>query len=350
MKIKVQYEKLVNWLIIPTWLLSMLLAGCTTPQKTTEPADGENQPSSQGGELQSGEGKTVGLSIAMLAGSAFWQVLADELDKGFTELGYKFVVYDGQGDVSKQTSDIEDMISQQFAMILINPYDSKAIVPVTLRAKEAGIPVIAVDIDIDTSGYSEATCIADNFTIGYNLGWYAGGLFDTPDVRIILISGYPGGIDSYQRRMGFLEGINAYQLEKFNQTGARVVYHGWGDYAMEPANKTMEDALIRIGTDFDILYGENDAMAMGGLQAMEEAGITDKVIIGVDGWRQFYELIKSGDVTATGLNSPTELAALTVQRVHEFLNGIKIPLWNYTTPAVVDEKNVDQYYDPDSVF
>jgi len=50
------------------------------------------------------------------------------------------------------------------------------------------------------------------------------------------------------------------------------------------------------------------------------------------------------------LNSPTELAALTVQRVHEFLNGIKIPLWNYTTPMVIDKKNVDQYYDPNSIF
>jgi len=342
-----KFGKLIKGTLIPMLILAIMLGGCTMPSEKTAATE---EAAVTTGELQRGDGKTVGMSIAMLAGSAFWQVLVDNLKAGFEDLGYKFVVYDGQGDISKQTSDIEDMISQQVDMILINPYDSKAIVPVTLRAKEAGIPVIAVDIDIDPSGYSEATCIADNFELGYNLGWYAGGLFNTPDVRVILISGYPGGIDSYQRRMGFLEGIHAYQLEKFNQTGVKVVYHGWGDYAMEPANKTMEDALVRIGSDFDILYGENDAMAIGGLQAMKDAGITDKVILGVDGWKEFFSLIKTGEVTATGLNSPSELGALTVKRVHEFLNGIEIPLWNYTTAEVIDLKNVDQYYDPNSPF
>ena len=338
-------------MLVVVLIMGFGLTACTNSNNTTQPTQGTTGTNSGNIDGKTGEGKTVGLSIAMLSGNPFWQVLSDQLKSGFEKLGYKYEVFDGLGDVAKQTNDVEDMISRKFDMILINPFDSKAIVPVTLRAKEAKIPVIALDIDIDPSGYSESTIICDNKTIGFNLGNYAGSLFNKPEVRIILISGYPGGIDSYDRRMGFLEGIHKYQLEKFGRTGVQVLFHNYADYAFDPATKVAEDALVKIGNDFDLLYAENDAMAMGALKAIEENGKIDKkVIIGVDGWKKMYELIKEGKATATGLNSPTELGDLTVKKVHEFLNGVNIGAWNFTTPDVVDSKNVDKYYDPNSVF
>jgi ribose transport system substrate-binding protein len=330
-------------------MASLGVVSCTMQQSDRGTAS--NSPvANTTGELKSGRGKKIGFSIAMLAGSPFWQVLSDELGKGLRALEYDFVVLDGQGDVAKQTSDVEDLISQKVDMILINPYDSKAIVPVTLRARDAGIPVMAVDIPIDESGYSIATCICDNKTIGYNLGWYAAGLFDRPNVRAIVISGYPGGIDSYDRRFGFIEGFHNRQLERFNRTGLEIIFHGWGDYDFNPSNKTMEDALVRTKGDFDILYAENDPMAMGGLKAMDDAGVKGKIIIGVDSFREMLELIKEDRATATALNSPVELGSVSVDAIHKYLNGIEIPKWNFTTPDVIDKSNVDRYYNPNSPF
>lgn len=353
MKSKSLASKLVVLLLCLIMILSIGLTACTMD----DGSGGKDSNVQQGGvdpasiEGKTGEGKTVGLSIAMLSGNPFWQVLSDRLKEGFEKLDYKYEVFDGQGDVAKQTNDVEDMISREFDMILINPFDSKAIVPVTLRAKSAGIPVIALDINIDEEGYSESTIICDNKEIGFNLGNYCGGLFSTPEVRVILISGYAGGIDSYERRMGFLEGIHKYQLETFGRTEVSVLFHNYADYAFDPATKVAEDALVKIGNDFDVLYAENDAMAMGAMKAIDENGNIDKkVIIGVDGWKEMYKHIMDGNATATGLNSPTELGDLTVQKVHEFLHGVDIGSWNYTTPAVVDASNVDQYYNPDSIF
>ena len=182
------------------------------------------------------------------------------------------------------------------------------------------------------------------------MGWYGASKFPEQEVRVIMLSGYAGGIDSYQRRFGFIEGFSNYQLQTFSRTSLKIVFQGFANYAFDDANKMMEDALIRIGNDFDILYCENDAMALGAVKAMTEAGITGKVVLGIDGWKEFYAGIKAGTVTATGLNSPIELAAVTAETVHKFLNGVAVDDWNYTTPDVVDIKNVDKYYDPNSIY
>jgi len=333
--------------------MGLVLTGCSMEgdkSGNAPPAaeDTKKPESPSGGE--SGEGKKIGFSIAMLAGSPFWQIISDELERGFKELGYEFVVLDAQGDAAKQASDVEDLIAQKVDIILVNPYDSDAIVPVTLSARDAGIPVMAVDIPVAEAGYSIATCICDNVMLGYQLGEYAADKFNTPEVKVVVISGYPNGIDSRQRRHGFIEGFHAKQLEKFAQTGLRIVHHGWGDYAREPANKTMEDAITRTNGDFDIVYCENDDMAIGALRAMESANITGKMILGVDGLKEMYELIRDGYTTATGRNSPVELAAVSVQATHDYLNGKEIPEIIFTTPTVVEKKNIDEFYDPDSIF
>ncbi|MEL7610589.1 MAG: substrate-binding domain-containing protein [Bacillota bacterium] len=331
-------------------LIPMLATACTPAETHSNAQPDAASEENTTGELKSGEGKVVGFSIAQLSGNPFWQVLCDELEAGLAKNGYKLVVVDATGDVAKQTADVEDLISQGVNLILINPFDSSSIVPVTMTAKQAGIPVAALDIPIDESGYCEFTCICDNEELGYNMGWYGASKFPEQEVRVIMLSGYAGGIDSYQRRFGFIEGFSNYQLQTFSRTSLKIVFQGFANYAFDDANKMMEDALIRVGNDFDILYCENDAMALGAVKAMTEAGITGKVVLGIDGWKEFYAGIKAGTVTATGLNSPIELAAVTAETVHKFLNGVAVDDWNYTTPDVVDIKNVDKYYDPNSIY
>lgn len=331
--------------------LSSGIKGCTMEGEGSGGGTGSaaNQPKATG-EMVDGKGKKIGFSIAMLAGSPYWQTIAGEMKRGFGELNYEFVVLDGQGDAAKQASDFEDLMSLQVDMILVNPYDSDAIVPATLSARDAGIPVIAIDIPVGDKGYCVATTICDNFELGYRLGEYSADKMSSVDVKVVVISGYPNGIDSRLRRMGYIEGFHAKQLEKHARTGLEIVHHGWGDYAREPANKAMEDAITRTSGDFDIVYAECDDMSIGALHAMEAAGIEGKMILGIDGLKEMLALIKEGKTTATGLNSPTELAALTVTTVHNYLNGIEVPVMNYTTPAVIDSTNVNKYYDPNSIF
>lgn len=335
------------------------LKGCTMEGEGSGSGSGSGSGAGAGGNagqpkaataMKDGKGKKIGFSIAMLAGSPYWQSMADEMKRGFEDLNYEFIVLDGQGDAAKQASDFEDLMSLQVDMILVNPYDSDAIVPATLSARDAGIPVIAVDIPVGDKGYCAATTICDNFELGYRLGEYSAEKMSKVDVKVVVISGYPNGIDSRLRRMGYIEGFHAKQLEKHARTGLEIVHHGWGDYAREPANKAMEDAITRTSGEFDIVYAENDDMAIGALRAMEAAGIEGKMILGVDSLKEMLELIKEKKTTATGWNSPIELGALTVATVHKYLNGIEIPPMNYTTPAVIDSANVDKYYDPNSLF
>jgi ribose transport system substrate-binding protein len=78
------------------------------------------------------------------------------------------------------------------------------------------------------------------------------------------------------------------------------------------------------------------------------AGIT---IVGFDGQKEAYELIKEGKFGATALNSPSELARLVVEAAVKYLNGNKqIDKVIYTPPVLITKENVDKYYDPKAIF
>ncbi len=130
-----------------------------------------------------------------------------------------------------------------------------------------------------------------------------------------------------------------------------IVAQGWGNWTNNGGLKAMEDILVA-NPDINLLIAENDAMGMGALKAIEESGKADKItVVGFDGQKEAYELIKQGKFGATALNSPRELAKLVVEAVVRHLNGDKQPDKIIYTPAVIiTRENVNNYYDPKALF
>jgi ribose transport system substrate-binding protein len=113
----------------------------------------------------------------------------------------------------------------------------------------------------------------------------------------------------------------------------------------------MEDILVA-HPEVNLLFAENDAMAMGVLKAIKEAGMAGKVLVaGVDGQKEAIQLIQSGDLGATALNSPGVMAGIMIETIVRYLNGEKNIDKNILTPAVlITKENVEQYYDPRALF
>ena len=114
----------------------------------------------------------------------------------------------------------------------------------------------------------------------------------------------------------------------------------------------MEDMLVAHG-DINVLLSEQDAMAMGALQAITEAGKKDDILIvaAADGQKEAFELIMKGEYGATGLNDPVLISEMAVEMACKVLAGDRdFPKIIYTPAVCISKENVEEYYDPDAIF
>ena len=113
--------------------------------------EGESKETSSS-ESESGSG-SVGLAISTL-NNPFFVKLAEGAEAAADEAGVKLITVDAGDDAAKQTSDVEDLISKNVSVLIVNPVDSDAIAPAVKDAVSKGLKVISVDrvvngVDVD---------------------------------------------------------------------------------------------------------------------------------------------------------------------------------------------------------
>lgn len=334
-------------------LIVVLLAGCGDTTNPT-PAGNGNPPAANNGGDSSATGLsmselTVGLSMQTLGG-AYFATQESSFREACEAQGITVYSTDAQGDMSKQLSDVEDLISRGCNIIVINPKDPLGAVAATESCAAAGIPVFIMDNSIDASATYVSMIQSDNYSLGNQVGIDVAEHFGSNEIRVGMLSGNPGNALGVNRRMGAMAGIIETQLAASNATNVRILTQGWGNWNQEEGLSATEDMLMA-APDINCIIAENDDMLLGALQAVEAAGRTDIILVGADGQKGVYELIKDGtQVLATGRNDPKECALKVLETITTYVNGGVVPSLVYLDPVSVSPKNVAQYYNPDSSF
>jgi len=281
----------------------------------------------------------------------FYVVLSQCIQKYSEESGMKFVSADGQDDIIKQITSIEDLIAAGVNVLVLNPLDHKALVPAVNAAVKSGIPVFIVDSYIDPAANYITSVQADNEGNGELIGEWIVKKFGKTKVKAALISGCQGNPIGREKRLGFVRGFSETQLMTQGNADLTIVSQGWGNWTNNGGLKAMEDILIAF-PDINLLVAENDAMGMGALKAINESGkANDITVVGFDGQKEAYELIKQGKFGATAINSPKELGRLVIEAVAKYLNGERqIEKVIYAPAGIVTKDNVDKFYDPNAIF
>jgi len=328
--------------------ISAGVVSCQRKPGTKESASGPAEAYTLESEILL-EGYTVGYSTPSL-NAPFYVVLSQYIQKYAEGYGMKCLLADGQDDIIKQITSIEDLVTTGVNIMIINPLDHKALVPAVNAITERGIPVFIVDSQIDPEADYITSVQASNEGNGELLGEWVVQKLGNQEIKVALISGSKGNPVGREKRLGFVRGFTETQLRTKGSAELRIVSQGWGNWTHIGGLEAMEDILVAY-PGINLLVAENDAMGMGALNAIQEAGKSDDIlVVGFDGQKEAYELIQTGEFGATALNSPRELARLTIEAVVRYLNDDPMDRIIHTPAVVITRENVDRYYDPEALF
>ncbi len=207
---------------------------------------------------------------------------------------------DAQQQQQNQVKAIRSFIAQRVDVIAFSPVVETGWETVLREAKNAKIPVILTDRSVKVSDPSlYVSFIGSDFVEeGRRAGrWlldYAKKSGDKP-LNIVELQGTVGSAPATDRKNGFAEVIAA-------NPKLKVVRSQTGDFTRAKGKEVMEAFLKSEGKNIKVLYAHNDDMAIGAIQAIEEAGLKpgkDIVIVSIDGVRGAFEAMMKGKLNVT---------------------------------------------------
>jgi ABC-type sugar transport system substrate-binding protein len=228
---------------------------------------------------------------------------------------------DGQGKQENQIRALRSFVAQGVDVIILSPLVETGWEPVLKEAKRARIPVILLDRRIsvgDDSLYT--TFIGSDFVEeGRMAGRWLVKKVDNK-AKIVELQGTPGSAPAIDRRAGFLEIVKEHP-------GMEIMESQSGDFRRSKGKEVMEAFLKKHGEAIDVLYAHNDDMAIGAIQAIEEAGMKpgeDIIIVSVDALKVAFEAMVQGKLNCTIECNPL-LGPAAFDAVEKLLAGETLP-------------------------
>ncbi len=246
------------------------------------------------------------------------------------------------GDEDGQVQAIENAVARGDQGILIVP-NGPGVNPAIVKARDAGLFVIALDTPPDPADTVDITFATDNFKAGELIGQWAAAQLGGKPATIALLDIFNDKIVSvdYNRDQGFLSGmgIDVKDKEVNGDEDATGSYSG-GDYTIvcnEPTGgsadggKTAMEACLAKNPDINVVYTVNEPSAAGASAALEAAANTGALIVSIDGGCDGVANVKSGVIGATAQQYPLRMAQLGVDAITTIARGGEKPA---TTPGL----------------
>ncbi len=313
-----------------------LLAGCGPKEpannggSTTNPPSSASQP--QGGDASSipdapAGGGTVGVCIYKFD-DAFMTTYRNALQEILEGKGYKVTTVDGNNDQSKQNEQINTFITQGVDALIINPCMTSAADSIIATVKAAGVPTVLINREPTAEQMSAYDKLVYVGCDAAQSGTFQGELIlDTPNkgdingdgkVSYIMIQGDPENIDAQLR--------TEYSVKALQDAGIEVEELDLqrGDWDREKGQTICANDLAQFGDQIEVVFCNNDDMAIGALQSIQAAGRKvneDIYLVGVDALDAALNEVMNGNMTGTVLNDAVGQATAAVEEMEKLLGG-----------------------------
>lgn len=279
----------------------------------------------------------------------YWMEIKEGLeDWAESKENVEVVVFaaESEDNVQAQLAQMENIISQDYDGIAIAPLTSVNLIPGILKANKAGIPVVNVDEGVDLGelekqgGTMHSFVTTDNQLVGEKAARFIEEQIGTGEIA--LIEGTSGNVTSINRVKGASDYIDTVE-------GLEVV-------TSQPGNwdriKSLDVAanIIQANPNIKAFYAANDLMALGVLQAVENAGKEDSIIVvGTDATAGAVDSIGKGGLAASVGQENVKIAIKCIENLitaisegYEAVEGAPVPI-EYIDSYIVTSENVKEY-------
>jgi ABC-type sugar transport system substrate-binding protein len=249
--------------------------------------------------------KKIVLGFAQVGAESEWRTANTEsIKSAAAESGIDLKFSDAQQKQENQIKAIRSYIAQKVDVIGFSPVVETGWETVLQEAKAAKIPVILTDRSVSVKDDSlYVTFMGSDFVEeGHKAGrWLVENTKDNKGpINIVELQGTVGSAPAIDRKKGFEDIIKA--DPKF-----KIIRSQTGDFTRAKGKEVMEAFLKAEGKKINVLFAHNDDMAIGAIQAIEEAGLKpgkDITIISIDGVKGAFEAMMAGKLNVSVECSP----------------------------------------------
>ena len=290
--------------------------------------------------------QTIGASIARFDDNFLTVMRNGMVDHAASLDGVELQVEDAADDVAKQLDQINNFIASGVDAIIVNAVDTSATEAMTQAAASAGVPLVYVNrepINVDTLPDNQAFVASNEIESGTLAAFEA--------CKLLRAAGKAGGAKGYML-MGQLSNQAAVQRSKDVEdvigmdmcNFITLIDKQTAEWSRDKAQDLMTNWLSS-GEDFDVVFANNDEMAIGALQAIKAAGIgMDAVVVtGVDATQDALLSMQSGDLDVTVFQDANGQGAGSVDTALKLVAGEDVDKKVYIPFQLVTPGNVGDF-------
>ena len=266
------------------------------------------------------------------------QSIRDEAKKVGVE---KLIVTNAASQISKQNSDIQDMLAQGAEALIVAPLNADGLEPAFQAAADENVPVFLIDREVTAKPCeSYITFMGSNFV---RQGQQAADLLaeaTNEKAQVAILEGTPGASVTTDRQNGFVDQLEA------EYPDMEVVASQTANFVRTEGQTVMEQ-LLQSNPDLTAVYAHNDEMALGAVQAIRDAGKEpgkDIKIVSIDGTEGAVQALAQGQLNGVVESNP-RFGPLAFQTIEKFLAGDPIPQKIIISDRIYTPENAEENLD-----
>lgn len=311
-------------------ILSMGLISCAKPAGGTPEDNPVPQEEEEEEEIVSYK---FGFSCISME-NPYYETLEASIREAIEESGSSLISRDPKGDSTAQIQQIRDMIADGIQAIFLCPVDWEKIAPALTELKEADIEIINLDTQVQDREEVDAYVVSDNINAGVICGEKL--IEAAPDGGQVVILECTTQNSIIDRINGFEETIagKGFEVVERSETGGK-----------KDEAKTQMARILKEQDHITAVMCGNDQIALGALEAIEEAGRSEMMIYSVDGSPKLkQELAKDGSlVVGIAAQSPINIGKSAVTVALQIMNGERYEKETLEEVLFIDRSNVGMY-------